>query len=647
MKKRRIIALLAAGLMVFCTACTKDKNAVLGDDPADNSVIYQETGKNLLEKGNAEYVIVYPQGADVMTRFAADELQGFFNEATNVKLQIKTDNEAVWSNEAKYISLGKTMLAENAAVSTATKNLGTSGFIIETEGNSVFIIGDTGNANVYGVYRFLNSILNYEYYGEDCYSLNKNVKEIPLYDYSVVDVPDIEYRCAAYGFVEENQEVLTRFRQTGFFDLFVNINGQPFHNSLEYLPPSVYAAKHPKWYSADRTQLSYTAQGDEKEYQLMIDEVVKVMKENLIAQPDKHIITLSVQDNFSFDNSEATMKITEKYGAASATIILFLNDVNKEIRAWLASEEGKPYDRDIEILFFAYNKAEKAPVVFNEETGEYEGKDGIRCDDGVSVFYAPIFIDYLRSINHPINQTYSDSIKQWKSISNNMFLWTYNGNFKNYMLPYDTFNGIGELYQAAAESGVRWMLNQSQFDTKTVPSGWSALKQYLDSKLAWDSSLNVNTLINNFMDNYFGEASEYMKENFNAFRAHSEYIKETQEGYSENYSCEAQLLKENYWPKQTVYSWYEDMNEAIESIEYLKAVNPERYDTLYKRIANERLSFIWMLVELYEYNTSPDTVLEWKLQFKADNDYIGGGCRGGAGGVGETFIPELYASWGI
>lgn len=646
MRKKRWISLLLIAVFAFGGCDAKPDNPDI-NNPDYVKPAYEETGKNLLSDGYTEYEVVIPADANVYTRFAAEELQFFFNEATGVKLPIVTDTDRKWTTESKYISIGKTSLASDAGLTTEGKKLGSSGFIMDTEGDSVFILGNTDRANVYGSYVFLNSVIDYEFYCEDCYYLNKNVKKIPLYDYKVTDVPDIEYRCAAYGWASENQENLMRYRQSEFFDLFVNINGQPFHNSMEYLPVAKYKKDHPKWYATNGNQLSYTAQGDEKEYALMVETVADIMKENIMAQPGKQVITMSIMDEPTFDSSPASVAMREKYGSDSASIILFLNDVNKIIREWFKTDEGKPYDNGIEILFFAYMKAEAAPVETDSATGEFRGKNGIHCDEGVSVFYAPIYIDYLRSIDDPINRTYSESIRQWAAVSDNIFMWTYNGNFKNYLLPYDTFNGIGDLYKKAAKSGVRWMLNQSQFETTTVASGYAALKQYLDSKLAWDSSLNVKTLIENFMNNYYGEAAEGMKKNLDSFRAHSEWVKDNCSGYSENFSCESYLMQEKYFPKQTVMMWYEQLNDVISNLDYLKEISPERYNTIYCRVANERLSWLYMLIELYEYNSLPETVYKWKQQFKADNDLIGGGTRGGAGGDGEDFIPNLYKGWKI
>ena len=93
--------------------------------------------------------------------------------------------------------------------------------------------------------------------------------------------------------------------------------------------------------------------------------------------------------------------------------------------------------------------------------------------------------------------------------------------------------------------------------------------------------------------------------------------------------------------------WYEQLNDVISNLDYLKEISPERYNTIYCRVANERLSWLYMLIELYEYNSLPETVYKWKQQFKADNDLIGGGTRGGAGGDGEDFIPNLYKGWKI
>ena len=645
MKFLKTLALIMAMLIGFSAfaACGGNEDDDTNSSDSQIPIIENEF---ILNESVSQYTIVLPEGATAETALAGQELQNFFFEATNINLPITNDENLTHTQDSRYISIGKTTLYTSAGITTESDNLGASGFKIVTKDKSVFIVGDTDKANCYGVYGFLEQTVNYDWVSRDCFAIDRNVTTIPLAAYDIVDIPDIEYRGSNYGFITSDALNMTRFRFEPQEKWLTSFGGAQHSTTLYVLPMSEHYEKHPKWYSADKTQVSFVANGDEEELELMIEEVANVYKREIVAQPRTTIGQFSISDSPTFDNCPAQRAITAEYGAASASVILFLNRVREKIDAWFETD-GAQYKRDYEIHMLAYLKTEQAPVEWNESKKCYEGVNGIRFADGVGVEYAPIYIDYLRDLYHPINKEYLTGIEQWTSISNHMMLWTYNVNFKDYLLPYDTFNGMPVIYKKAKESGVKWMLNQSQLDSTTVPSAWCALKAYLDKELSWDCEQDPQQLIEKFFDVYYGKASDTMMEAFLQFRVHSEYLKDNVKGYSENYSCEARLLVEQFWPKRTLLNWYDIMTSALDDIEYLKVVDMDQYVMFEKRILNERLSLIFMLVELYNHTFSDQESLDYKLTFKNDHTYIGGGARGTAGMNGESGVPSLLEKWGV
>ena len=107
-----------------------------------------ETDVMLASSGKTDYKIVLPSNGDSITAFAAEELSHFFTEATGAKIGTVRDNNAVWTMDAKYLSIGYNKLAEDAGVK-ADDDVGTSGFNIVTKGNTVFMLGKTALAALY------------------------------------------------------------------------------------------------------------------------------------------------------------------------------------------------------------------------------------------------------------------------------------------------------------------------------------------------------------------------------------------------------------------------------------------------------------------------------------------------------------------
>ena len=142
------------------------------------------------------------------------------------------------------------------------------------------------------------------------------------------------------------------------------------------------------------------------------------------------------------------------------------------------------YNRDFDILFFAYSSYEEAPSTKNPETGRYEANNGIQCADGVSVWMAPIKADFTHKMTASENLTTREQTDAWRAISDTIYLWYYSTNFKHYLTPYDTFDAMPDTYRYMKDMDAQMIFNQAQYDNSASATGFSMLKGYLNAKLA-------------------------------------------------------------------------------------------------------------------------------------------------------------------
>lgn len=160
--------------------------------------------------------------------------------------------------------------------------------------------------------------------------------------------------------------------------------------------------------------------------------------------------------------------------------------------------------------FFAYDRTTNSPVVKNE-AGEWQPiDDTVVCDEGVSVFYAPIDIDYLQSIHADINSNFKENFDKWSVISDKVFLWLYSTDFNYFLTPYDTVSNLSELYRFSKASGADFMYNQGQHNQYGGATAWHILKAWLSAKLMWNVNADVGQLLDEFFGGYFGEAADAM-----------------------------------------------------------------------------------------------------------------------------------------
>jgi hypothetical protein len=131
-------------------------------------------------------------------------------------------------------------------------------------------------------------------------------------------------------------------------------------------------------------------------------------------------------------------------------------------------------------------------------------------------------------------------------------------------------------------------------------------------------------MIDEWFDNCYGDGGVYMKRFFNEYRAHSRDLIDNYD-FTRTNSLYHGCLKAKYWPKQLLDRWEGYINQALESIEYLKQVDMAKYAMYYDTITTERISIYYMMVNLYG-NTgrySQSYIKEIKTLFNEDCQRLG------------------------
>lgn len=631
-KFRRIIILVfILSMMLSVVGCDKDSNNA-------NEGLFVVEGQYLVNNGETEYKIVIPEESSSLLQIASSDLSRFLSEATGVSIPVVKDKEV--SGGGKFISIGQTTLLNNTEISYSFDELGQDGYKIVTVDDDLYLIGGGDYGSMYAAYELLEILVNWDYFAQDCYTLTKGLTQIPLYDLDLTDIPDFPVRVASDGVVETSNQALYRFRERTLTENFIFVKSYWAHNSLQYVKDSPDV--NDTWYNTAKTQLCYTAHGDAEQYEKMQEACFISLRDALIQTPNRDAVTFTIEDNHDSCNCDACTAMTEKYGALSSTVILFLNDLNGRVREWFETEEGKPYARDLRIVFFAYNAMEPAPANYNATTDKYEPNNGIKMDDGVYCMLAPIRMDYYKPITDPANQEYYNTLKAWSDMAQgNLYLWFYSTNFFNYLAPYDCFDSFAENYRMAAQCDAYYLFDQRQTDERVTVTGWSTLKDYVCSKLMWDVDQNPEDLIDKFFEGYFGPAAPEMREIFDQLRLLTEYNKEHKElsGQSTIYLS---LTDEKYWPKDILEQWMENYDRAEEKIASLKESDPALYQAYLERIQKEKLSTLYLFVECYSYNTNAALIESYKAEFKELADKFS------VTRVWEsTDISNLYEKWGL
>ncbi len=625
--KRIIVKLLCIALCLIsvfsCFACAP-QNALPPafnptGEPEDSKVdggiediTISESTRIFTADSQTEYLIVHGGSAQMIeaSNFLARQLYS----ATGAVFEIKSVSEVTYEETGKYIAIGCKEWFENAGLTMTTHDLKSTGAYIKNKGDDVYIQSQGIYGYQCGVLTFLKYVVGYEMYAGDTIVFTKKGDTLP--DMEIAIRPDYELRTVSdtvtgeeeYGWgYQKNSEIYMK-----------PAGGSTWHNTHEFLPPSEYKAKHPKWYSDGAgVQLCYTAHGDEVEYEALVNEVVEKLKVVVTDNPDVSNVTFTVMDDTRYCTCSHCLARFDHYGTEAGSIIIFGNKIASRLNDWLESQapEGeKP--REVIVFIFAYYKAEMAPTKL--VNGEYKPiDDAVKMDEHLGVYMAPILYEYNKSIYHEENDASRENAKAWSVLTDNIHLWLYDTNFWHYMYPFDSWDVQISYYRFYSDIGVDNIKTMGQYYDMSNPTAFTALKRYIHAKAQFDVNVNYLELVNDFFANYYGEAGVPLKKMFDEIGGWMDYLDETYEEVSGYCYCDVNA-KAEFWPRNMLMRWMGYIDEAYEAVEKYKDTDPTRYATLKKHILQESLFPRYALLDFYSGTFTANELAEMRRSFKED-----------------------------
>lgn len=645
--------MLLAGITLFSLASCKDDGAGTSDASSveesstqeevkeknpNHDFSYTETNDWLVKGGVSDYAIVMPaENTTTLLSYAKTELVTIFKEATGVELPVVTDDQvATHTASGKYISLGDTKLYESANLGIDKRPLIEDGVRIVTKDKTIYLVGGKDEGVLYAVYDFLNLNFGFETYYKDCYDLQTGVKDLKLMKYDVTDIPDIPFRKQGTGATtaisNDYDDMMYTYRIRSYDAYWKRIlliherwddnksKCGAEHNSFMFLPPDEYGESDPEFYSTQGNQLCFTARGDKAKYNKMMDLCFKKVVQSLKwytpeTNPDMNFVQIGMEDNLDWCTCDACNAAIAKYGAKSSTVLMFCNDLSDKIQEWMAQEENKAYAREnFKVMFFAYQATLEPPYKWNEERQEYYTPYEELIPRNVTVFLAVSGFDHSRSIYNDRNAAMYENVRGWGAYMDDIFFWTYGGFISDYFSFADVYNFYQDIYGFFHEVGGSFCLTQQHSSQKGADSGFFILAGYVCSKMMWDSSLDVNDLIDNYMNAMYKEAAPAMKQLFDHERTRFN-IQYTQFSWSWTAWWNKPSFSSQYWTVGYVNEAFRLLDEAYSAIEKYK--NDETlYNAMKGRIDMEWLSPAKVAIDNYEENFTVDEYKQMKAKFK-------------------------------
>lgn len=609
MKKSGILYKIA--IVVFCvllslSGCTKKP------DTSDDGISATETSTYLFYKGMSDYVVVIPKDATQREKFAASELNYFFKLSTGYEFDVITDEKIQPSFiGGKYISLGKTVLLYASDVKADYETLGKSGYVLDTIGNTLFISGTSGSSSgygtIYGVYAFLNYVINYKCYADTEIQYDKKTS-IKLYKFdNYIDVPDIQTR--SLGFMKSNLDATytSRLRMTvtgtgGDWVLFG-------HSNTTILPTSVYYDEHPDWFVQNdkNSQLCWT--NDEMTEQFILNVETFLSRD----KTSEYIHLGQADSQFPLCECSKCKAKALECGGASGVQIAFANKVARAVNKWV--EENQP-GRVINYVIYAYNGTVAPPVKYDEKTNDYvPACDEVIPEKNVYVMYTIIGMDFGESILSGNNSSYGQNLKNWNKVckDNNLLIYGYTINYNAYFTLFDNFDSTQETYRAYAENGVSYVYDQGPANANTP--AFQEMRLYCQSQMLWDTSKTYEELIDEFMPAYYKDAAPSIREYFNAMRTWFKILESTTGDTTISGNMFYSLYNPQLWPNKVLLQFNKIFDKALASIEHFKKDDPELYQKLWDRIKIEQLTPYYLILTNYRSSYSSSEIARMQAEF--------------------------------
>jgi len=573
-----------------------------------------DTEHYVVKNGKTSYVLVLPDNYGVEIKTAKDEFLHLFQMATGISLVTVTDKNLSFNENSEYFSIGQTSVYKASELKLDLSNLKNYGARVATKYKSVFLLSETDAGLVNAVYAFMQATFNYDYFYRDVVEID-SVTQLKLKQYDITDVPDIQDNIVYTSkldtkFSDYDMDMYReRMRATKAIDQpFMAVwRGEPgnsrqnaFHNSTDYLPKEENEAYMQYFYSDRGDQLCYTAHGNPEAYAVMVQKCTQKVIDSLKyyspeKYPYKNTMTITMQDNDYVCSCKACLDNKEKYGADSASVIIFVNKLCEGVEAWMKTDEGKPYAREnFNIMFFAYNSFEKCPATKTD--GRYKLNEDLYVHPMLSVWLALGF-SYVTDFYDPVNEERRECMQSWYDVCDNVRLWTYSTNFVYNNAFYDVFNFYtSDFYQYISANGTSYILNEG--NGVSMSTNFQALSVYLHAKLRWNSSLDSAELTKKWFNAMYKDAAPTMEALFNKIRLHMLNVSRG-DGDASCTILGNDYGKMEFWPEEILRSWMNDTDEAKKAVEKYRESNYELYCKLVNHIDLEYIAPAAHMLKFY------------------------------------------------
>ena len=444
------------------------------------TLTFQATGGDLTISAMQDWRITVSDDATTSERYAAEEFQSWFNQATRLTLRLVTTQHNA-NSDSGQIAIGALATLDDEDIQITVKS------------GQVQIRGGVPRGILYAVYQFLEELIGIRFLTADHTHIpDASALQIPCGSYMYS--PPFSFRWSYYRENSENPTFAAKRKVNTVTDA-ENLGGktqqQLINHSFHALVPyGTYGENHPEYYALVDGKRDTNTHGGGPQLCVTNPEVIEIAATSAIQQlterPEATNISVSQADTAAYCRCEVCEVLNEAEGTPMGSQLTLVNAVAERI------EKVHPH---VKVGTLAYWYTRKPPKT-------------IKPRHNVQIQLCSIECCTLHAIDNPDceqNQAFCQDTNEWGKICDDIWIWNYNTNFRSYDLPFPNLRSI--------EPNVRYFLHNNakgvfmQANGNGLTGEFSDLRNYLISDLIWNPHLDAETLLNEFVNLHYEAAA--------------------------------------------------------------------------------------------------------------------------------------------
>ena len=444
------------------------------------TLTFQSTDGELAVPTMQNWRIVCSDKATVSERYAAEEFQKWFNQATHLQLPLGTADENTGNSDGQITI-------------TSSNELDDEEIHITVNQKQILLSGGASRGVLYAIYQFLEELVGIRFLTAD-HTYVPDVSDLKIPCGSYTYNPPFSFRWSYY---RENANVpeFAAKRKVNTVTDAENLGGktpqQLINHSFHVLVPyGTYGEEHPEYYALVDGKRDTNTHGGGPQLCVTNPEVIEIAAETAIQRindnPNVVNISVSQADTAAYCRCDRCEELNEAEGTPMGSQLTFVNAVAERI------EREHP---NVKVGTLAYWYTRKPPK-------------NIKPRDNVQIQLCSIECCTLHAIDNPDceqNQAFCEDTNEWGKICNDIWIWNYNTNFRSYDLPFPNLRSIGPNVRYFLRNNAKGVFMQANGNGLT--GEFSDLRNYVISHLIWNPHLDDQEILNEFVHLHYKSAA--------------------------------------------------------------------------------------------------------------------------------------------